>query len=62
MRKFIYNGAELEDPDPSKSPDDVRKLYAGMGYAALTNAGIVGPKKAGEDEVYEFKTSVGTKG
>lgn len=61
MRKFIYNGAELEDPNPADTPDAVRKFYAGM-YPQLTNASVVGPKTAGEDQVYEFKVSVGTKG
>lgn len=59
-RRFIYNGAVLEDA-PGKSPDEVRKMYAGV-YPALTNAGIVGPKKDGDVETYEFKVSVGTKG
>jgi PRTRC genetic system protein C len=60
-RIFIYNGAELEDLNPGGSPDDVRKAYAGV-YPALTNSSIVGPTKRGEDAVYEFKVSVGTKG
>ncbi|MFN3650053.1 MAG: PRTRC system protein C [Armatimonadota bacterium] len=61
MRVFMYNGAQLEDPDPSMSPDDVRKQYAAV-YPALTNAGIVGPKQSGDVATYEFKVSVGTKG
>jgi len=60
-RRFIYNGATLEDPDPSKTPDEVRKIYAGA-YPALTNASIVGPKTQGGETTYEFKASVGTKG
>lgn len=59
MRKFVYNGAELEDT--GGTPDEVRKFYAGM-YPALTNAALVGPKTSGQDEVYEFKVSAGTKG
>lgn len=60
-RVFVYNGARYEDPDPSKKPDECRKILAGA-IPALTNASIVGPKKTGDDEVYEFKVSVGTKG
>jgi len=60
-RVFVYNGASLEDPDPQMKADDVRKQYAAV-YPALTNASIVGPKKAGDVETYEFKVSAGTKG
>jgi PRTRC genetic system protein C len=60
-RRFVYNGTVLEDLDPSAKPDDIRKRYAGS-IPALTNAGIVGPKKDGETETYEFKVSAGTKG
>jgi len=61
MRVFVYNGATLEDPDPSMTPDAVRKQYAAV-YPALTNGSIVGPKKSGDVETFEFKVSVGTKG
>lgn len=58
-RVFNYNGATLEDT--GGTPDEVRKQYAAV-YPALTNASVVGPKKNADVEIYEFKTSVGTKG
>lgn len=59
-RIFVYNGTQLEDL-PGKTPDEVRKTYAAA-MPALTNASIVGPKRQGDTETYEFKVSAGTKG
>jgi PRTRC genetic system protein C len=61
-RTFIYNGTELEDPGAGMTPDAVRKFYASNGFPALNNGSIVGPKKKGDHETYEFKVSAGTKG
>lgn len=52
----------LEDPNPSMSPDEVRKLYAGK-YPHITTSAIEGPKvKDSDTAVYTFGTKVGTKG
>lgn len=59
-RTFIFNDQELPDPDPSKTPNEVKEIYAAT-YPSLTTANAVFSKKDGKD-VYEFKTSPGTKG
>lgn len=61
-RKFKYNGVELPDPGGSLRPEEVKDLYAKTGYGGLLNAIVKGPTQEGEDLVYEFKASVGTKG
>lgn len=62
VREFHFNGAALGDPDPSLSPDAVRKLYAASGYPALTNASVSAPEVKSGKEIYQFKAAVGTKG
>lgn len=63
MARIInYSGMQLEDLDPAKSVDEVRKMHAKNGFPALANASVVGPTKRGEDEVWDVKTSVATKG
>jgi PRTRC genetic system protein C len=61
-RAFLFNGARLADPDPSKSPDEVRKYYAANGYPTLTNASLTGPETKDGMQVYTLKAAVGTKG
>lgn len=61
-RVFEFNGATLADPDPGKSPEEVKKLYAQSGYPALTNGSVTGPVTQGGKAVYTFKAAVGTKG
>jgi PRTRC genetic system protein C len=63
-RKFTYNGAELEDPDPAMSEKDVKNLYAQV-YPELTTANPVTEiKGSGTDRYREisFKKATGTKG
>lgn len=61
-RVFSYNGAVLADPDPTMSPEVVKKHYSNAGYPELTNASTVGPEHTNGKTVYTFKKSVGTKG
>ncbi len=61
-RVFHFNGANLTDPDPSMSPEEVKKMYASSGYPALTNASVTGPETKDGKAVYTFKAAVGTKG
>lgn len=61
-RRFAFNGAILADPDPALTADQVRAMYAGSGYPALTNASIAGPETKDGYHVYTFKQAVGTKG
>ena len=51
----------MDDPDPEMTPEEVMQFYAGT-YPELTTSNVHGPKMEGEVAVYEFKTTVGTKG
>jgi PRTRC genetic system protein C len=60
-RVFEYNSMTLEDPDPARSPEEVKDIYAEI-YHELTQARISGPKITEDAMVFEFDTSFGTKG
>lgn len=60
-RQFKYGNRQLDDPDPEMTPEEVMQFYAGT-YPELTTSNVHGPKMEGEVAVYEFKTTVGTKG
>ncbi|OGP24996.1 MAG: carbamoylphosphate synthase large subunit [Deltaproteobacteria bacterium GWB2_55_19] len=61
VRIFKYGSLELQDPDPSMTPEQVREFYSSV-YPELTQSVIEGPEY-GEDSIkYEFSRSVGTKG
>ena len=51
----------LDDPNPSDSPEMVMNYYSGF-YPELTTATVQGPVIMDDKAVYEFKTTVGTKG
>lgn len=52
---------ELTDPNPQLSPDEVMAYYSNQ-YPELTTANVFGPTIKNDRAVYEFKTTVGTKG
>lgn len=60
-RVFKYGSKTLSDPDKSMTPDEVMNFYAGT-YPELTTSNVHGPQIDGDKAVYEFKTTVGTKG
>lgn len=60
-RVFAYNGMELPDPDATRSPAQVKDVYAAM-YPELTTAEVEGPVTKGDRMTYTFKRSTGTKG
>lgn len=60
-RIFIHNNVELDDPDNNMTADNVLEFYSGQ-FPELTNAVTHGPEVKNDKIVYEFKTSVGTKG
>ena len=60
-RQFKYGNRQLDDPDPNMTPEEVMQFYAGT-YPELTTSNVHGPKMDGDVAVYEFKTTVGTKG
>ena len=60
-RVFKFGSRELDDPNKSMSPDEVMQFYSAT-YPELTTSNVHGPKIDGDKAVYEFKTTVGTKG
>lgn len=60
-RIFKYNGQELSDPEVSLTPEEVMEFYSGI-YPDLTTSNVHGPKVVDGQAIYEFKTTVGTKG
>lgn len=61
IRKFVYNGTEIPDPNPAASLDTVRDLLA-QTHPEIANAALDGPKQAGAVQTYTFIKSVGEKG
>jgi PRTRC genetic system protein C len=61
IRKFIYNGTELPDPNPAATIEGVRDILAST-HAEIATAAIDGPDIKGEVHTYTFVRSVGTKG
>lgn len=51
----------LDDPDSNLSPNDVMDFYSRV-YPELTTASVFGPVFEEDKAVYEFKTTIGTKG
>ncbi len=67
-RIFIYDNREFPDPDPKITIEEVRQSMVNF-FPELANADTSGPTKrktktdpAVEDDLYEFKRRVGTKG
>lgn len=64
-RRFTFkHGTEtvtLTDPDLSMSPEAVMNFYANT-YPELTTATANGPRIEDDEAVYEFRTTIGTKG
>lgn len=63
-RVFVYNSAELEDPDPAMSDADVKGTYEQV-YPELTTANleIKFEDRAGvKTKIVTFKKAAGTKG
>lgn len=61
-RVFKHGTRELEDPDKNMSPEEVMQFYSAT-YPELTTSNVHGPKVDDHNRaVYEFKTTVGTKG
>ena len=60
MRIFVYDGREFPDPDPTLSPDDVRKMFVDF-FPELANAEIK-EQKRGDDTLVHLIRKTGTKG
>lgn len=67
VRVFVYDGRELPDPDPKMAVEEVRQNMSSF-FPELANADTAHSKRKGktdpavEDDIYEFKRRVGTKG
>lgn len=51
----------LTDPNPDMTPDEVMSFYA-HSYTELTTATVSGPEIKNDQAIFEFKTTIGTKG
>lgn len=60
-RVFKMKDKNLADPDPTMTPDEVMAFYSNQ-YPELVTSNVFGPKMENDEAVYEFKTTVGTKG
>lgn len=60
-RVFKYNGISLQDPNPEKTPDQVRALFA-PAYPELLNAVVEGPVTKAGVSTYTFTRAAGAKG
>lgn len=60
-RTFLYNGRTLADPDPSLTPEQVKLFYSAI-HADLVSAAIEGGRFEGDQQIFEFKRGIGTKG
>ena len=63
-RVFVYDGREFTDPDPNMSENEVRQSMTNF-FPELANAEIKESKRTKngvEENVFEFKKRVGTKG
>lgn len=60
---YLYGGRTLTAPasDTPMTADEVRNFYSAI-YPDLVNAAVEGPRYEGNNVVYEFRRSVGTKG
>ena len=59
-RIFVYDGREFPDPDPNKTPDEIRQTMTDF-FPEIANAEIKQAEQ-GEDTLYELVKKVGTKG
>lgn len=60
-RVFKHGKLELTDPNPEMAPEQVMSFYCNN-YPELVVATVQGPTIEEDKALYEFKTTVGTKG
>ena len=58
---YDYNGVLLPSPSPDMPPSMVKDFYSTM-YPDLLNASIGPANHVGDQLIYKFERSVGTKG
>lgn len=62
VRKFVYNGMDLPDPNPAHTPLQVRDFWANANYGELTSAAVEGPTVKDGVATYTFLKAVRDKG
>ncbi len=60
-RVFKFKDRNFPDPNPMLSPEEVMAYYSNQ-HPELTTSNVFGPKIENDKAVYEFKTTIGTKG
>lgn len=60
-RIFVVDNREFPDPDPDKTPDEVKLLWADF-MPELANADVIKHQKDEDTILYELKRRVGIKG
>ena len=60
-RVFKLRELLLTDPNSDLTPDEVMAYYSNQ-YPELTTSNVFGPTIENDQAVYEFKSTVGTKG
>ena len=60
-RKFSFNGADLPDPGPAFTAEEVRDIYSNQ-YPDLSTALVNEPSIKDNVATYTFSRNVGTKG
>lgn len=60
MRVFVYDGREFPDLDPTMSVEEVKQSMTSF-FPELANA-ETNESKRGDDDIFEFRKRVGTKG
>ncbi len=60
-RVFKHRELLLADPNSDMTPDEVMSYYSNQ-YPELTTSNVFGPTIENDQAVYEFKSTVGTKG
>lgn len=63
-RTFVYNGAEMEDPDPNMKDEDVKTYYSQV-YPEVTTANLsisFEDRDGVRTKIVTFKKAAGTKG
>ena len=60
-RRFVFQGSDLPDPDPSLSVADIQRIYSTR-FPELTTAAVEKPKVENGVVTYTFVRAVGAKG
>lgn len=60
-RVFMFDGKELQDPNPDLTPQEVMDLYS-ANHPELNNGKVVGPEIKDDRQEFTFSAVLGEKG